>query len=426
MLIRNTLWSFSAQIVRLVTALLLIAVLDPAARGLQSLLILLPSLVAVLSMLGVGTATPVVLYRGADEARLLGTLVGLGLVTVGCVSALLVPLMPLMANYLSDPQRYTVGEREVAIGLLFFPPTLLGDYLRAFLAARRDLRRVALTQVAQAVSQLVFAVVLVVGFGAGPMGAVWATVASGWIGFLAAAQGARCYGSLRPRWSWSILRPLFSLGLRAHAGNIVQTFNYRLDALLVQGYLGQAAVGLYQTGVTLAEMVWYLPNAVSVALVPEIAATANRDATPRVVRHTLLLTVVSALALVLVAWPVLMFVRPAYSGAFLPMCILLIGVIALSVHKVVSGDLLGQGLPKYPTYTSAVALAVTIVGTIVLIPPYGIMGAAAASALAYTVQTLLLLWFYRRLTPVNWRELVLPRWEDAAYYQRLILRLRRG
>lgn len=426
MLIRNTLWSFASQIVRLVTALLLIAVLDPAARGLQSLLILLPSLIAVLSMLGVGTATPVVLYRGADEKRLLGTLVGLALVAIGCVGVLLVPLMPLMARYLSDPQRYVVGEREVAIGLVFFPPTLLGDYLRAFLAARRDLRRVALTQAAQAVSQLVFAVVLVVGLGAGPIGAVWATVASGWIGCFAAMQSARLYGSLRPRWSWSILRPMFQLGLRAHAGNIVQTFNYRLDALLVQGYSGQAAVGLYQTGVVLAEMVWYLPNAVSVALVPEIAATSKRDVTPHVVRHTLLLTVLSALCLIIVAWPMLMYVRPAYRGAFLPMCILLVGVVALSVHKVISGDLLGQGLPKYPTYTSTVALAVTIAGAVVLIPRYGIIGAATASALAYTLQTLLLLWFYRRSTPVNWRELFVPRREDARYYRGLIVRLRRG
>ncbi len=426
MLIRNTLWSFGSQILRLATALLLIAVLDPAARGLQSLLILLPSLIAVLSMLGVGTATPVVMYRGADEKRLLGTLVGLGLVTIGCVTLVLVPLVPLMAHYLSDPQRYVVTEREVVIGLLFFPPTLLGDYLRAYLAARRDLRRVAVTQAVQAVSQLVLAMVLVVGLGAGPMGAVWATVASGWIGCLAAAHGALFYGSLRPRLSWPILRPMFSLGLRAHAGNIVQTFNYRLDALLVQGYIGQAAVGLYQTGVTLAEIVWYLPNAVSVALLPEIAATANRDATPRVVRHTLMLTVLSSLGLVLVAWPTLMLVRPAYSGAFVPMCILLIGVIALSVHKVISGDMLGQGLPKYPTYTSAVALIITVVGDIVLIPRWGIIGAATASALAYTLQTLLLLWFYLRVTPVNWRELVVPCREDVAYYGRLLVRLRRG
>jgi O-antigen/teichoic acid export membrane protein len=219
---------------------------------------------------------------------------------------------------------------------------------------------------------------------------------------------------------------MLRLGLGAHVGNIVQTFNYRLDALLVQGYIGQAAVGLYQTGVMLAEMVLYLPNAVSAALVPEIASTSNGDVTIRVVRHTLLLTVLSSLGLILVAWPALMVLRPAYSGAFLPMGILLVGVISLSVHKVIAAQFLGQGLPKYPTYTSTVALFATIIGDVVLIPRWGIVGAATASSLAYTLQTLFLLWFYWRITPVKLRDLIVPRREDVAYYRQMIVRLRRG
>lgn len=407
MLIRNTAWSFGAQIVRLATTLLLIAVLDPAARGLQSLLILLPTLTAVLTMLGIGTATPVVMYRGADDERLLGTLMGLGLIVVCVVGIILVPLMPFLAHYLSDPHQYVVSTAEVAVGFLFFPPTLLGDYLRSFLSARRDLRAVAINQGIQAMSQLVLALVLVLGLGAGPIGAVWATVLSGWVGLVAAAFAVRSHGSLWPRFDRDVLHPLLSLGLRGHAGNIVQTFNYRLDALLVQGYLGQAAVGLYQTGVTLAEMVWYLPNAVSVALMPEIAATAKTDVTPRVARHTFALTLLAALGLIGVAWPVLTFIRPAYRGAFVPLCILLIGVAALSVHKVISSDLLGRGLPKYPLYTSSLALVVTIVADIVLIPRWGIIGAAWASTLAYTLQTLVLLVLYLRFGQVAWHELLI-------------------
>jgi stage V sporulation protein B len=420
MLLRNTFWSFGAQIVRLATALLLIALLDPAARGFQSLLVLVPTLLASLTLLGVMSATPVLLHRGVDQQRLLSNLLGLGLVVIGVLAVLLPPALPLLARFLSG--EYVVTTADVVIGLLLLPPMLLGDYLRALLLARRELRAVAVTQSATAIAQLIAALVLVLALGLGPGGALWAIVLGGWIGFAWTVRAVLPLGRLTPCLDGDVLRPLLGLGLRGHAGNVVQTFNYRLDALLVQGFLGQAAVGLYQTGVLLAEMIWYLPNAVSAALLPQIAATGDSSITPRVARHTLLLTTLGAIGLIAVAWPAMTLLRPAYLGAIAPMAILLLGVVALSLHKVVAGDLSGRGLPQYPSITSAVALVVTIVANLLLIPRFGITGAALASTIAYTTQTALLLRIYRRISGVGWRELIVPRRDDLRLYRRFVAR----
>lgn len=424
MLIRNTVWSFGAQFVRLATALVLIALLDPAARGVQSLLILLPTLLASLSLLGVSHATPVLLGRGIEQRRLLVNLVALGLIVVTVVMVGLIPLLPLAAHYLSGTYRVTTS--DVLIGMLLLPPTLLGDYLRALLSARRDLRQVAITQMVQAIAQLVVALVLVVGLRSGPMGAVWAAVLGAWLGFAWTVRAVWRIGSVWPSFDRDVLRPLLGLGLRGHVGNVVQTFNYRLDALLVQGFVGQAAVGWYQTGVLLAEMVWYLPNAVSAALLPQVAATNDGSATPRAVRHTLMLTCLAALALLALVWPGITLLRPAYLPALAPMAVLLIGVVALGVHKVLAGDLSGRGLPQYPSFTSTVALIVTISGDLLLIPRWGIVGAAWASTAAYTIQTLLLLRIYLRVAHVPWQTLLVPRREDWQLYRRLMLSGRSG
>lgn len=421
MLIRNVAWAFSAQVVRLLTALFLVAVLDPAARGLQSLLVLLPTLVGSLTLLGVGSATPVILHRGVDDRRLLANLLGLGLSVIAFVTVVLLPCLPLAAHFLSDPQRYMVSSADVLLGFLLLPPTLLGDYLRSLLTARNDLRQVAITQSVQAVTQLVLAVVLVLGLQSGPLGAVWGAVIGAWCGFVWTLRVVSPIGSLRPRLDHDVLRPLLGLGLRGHLGNIVQTFNYRLDALLVQGFQGQAAVGLYQTGVMLAEMVWYLPNAVGAALLPQIAATGETRTTAGAARHTLLLTTVGALALAGIAWPGFAFFRPAYLPTVAPMIVLLIGVVALSIHKVLASDLSGRGLPQYPTITSTVALCCTIGGDLLLIPRWGILGAAWTSTVAYFVQTLLLLLFYMRVTDVPLRVLLVPQRSDLVVYRRLAL-----
>jgi O-antigen/teichoic acid export membrane protein len=241
---------------------------------------------------------------------------------------------------------------------------------------------------------------------------VWAVVIGGWIGFGATISYLRPLGSWRPRLDREVLRPLLHLGLRGHAGNVVQTFNYRLDVLLLQGFLGQAAVGLYNVGTLLAEVIWYLPNAVSSALLPHVAATNDRDQTPRVARWTLLLTAIGSVGLLLIAWPALAWFRPQYLPAVTPMAVLLLGVVALGVHKVLASDLSGRGMPQYPSITSAVALVITIVANLLLIPIFGIVGAALASTLAYTTQTLLLIVIYTRQTGSRPRDLLLPRPAD--------------
>jgi Na+-driven multidrug efflux pump len=104
------------------------------------------------------------------------------------------------------------------------------------------------------------------------------------------------------------------------------------------------------------------------------------------------------------------------------MAVLLAGVVALSVHKVLASDLSGRGWPHYPSLTSALALIVTIGGDLLLIPRLGIVGAALASTLAYGVQTIVLLVIYTRVTRTRWQELLIPRRDDVRFFRHLVLR----
>ena len=70
---------------------------------------------------------------------------------------------------------------------------------------------------------------------------------------------------------------------------------------------------------------------------------------------------------------------PAFGPAMVPLLVLLPGVVALSGANVVGSYLRGIGRPGMPSLVSLVALAVNIVANLVLIPRFGIVGAAAAS-----------------------------------------------
>lgn len=183
---------------------------------------------------------------------------------------------------------------------------------------------------------------------------------------------------------------------------MLQFFNYRLDAFIVNVFLGAAAVGIYGAAVSLAEMLWYLPNAVSFVIFPKAAAATAEEMnrfTPRVFRLTLALTAAGAVALALLGGLLIRLIYgPAFAAAYLPLLVLLPGVVLLGGGKVLSNEMAGRGLVHYNSIISGLALILTVALDLLLIPRLGLSGAALASTAAYTVTFFIALLFYRSVS----------------------------
>jgi len=94
----------------------------------------------------------------------------------------------------------------------------------------------------------------------------------------------------------------------------------------------------------------------------------------------------------------------AFLGAYVPMLVLLPGVILLGLAKILFADILGRGYPQYSSIISGSSLVITIVLDLTLIPRMGITGAALASSVAYTfhfVQAIVLYAIIRRRPALN-------------------------
>ena len=166
--------------------------------------------------------------------------------------------------------------------------------------------------------------------------------------------------SVRPILNPGLLKESVSLGFRAYLGNVVQFFNYRLDMFMVNYLVGVTNVGLYSVAVTIAELLWYVPQSVATILFPRTAATGAEEArlfTPKVCRNTFLITLLAALGLSVVGKPLIIFIYgEAYAPSVIPLRLLMPGVVALSISKVLCGDLAGRGLLQYGAYSSAISL----------------------------------------------------------------------
>jgi len=286
------------------------------------------------------------------------------------------------------------------ISILEFPFRLL---IGGFCGILRGLQRITLVNgvtLADGLVTLLLTVLLVIVVPMGPAGALLASLGAVlvntiWVSILVRRFGGRLF----PRWRRPVLAATLSYGLRGYVANVLTFFNYRLDMLLVNRFLGPGGVGVYSVSVRLAELLWYLPNAISFVLFPKAAATRASEMnafTPRVLRATLALTGIGAVVLAVVGRPLIVGIYSStFVSAYLPLLLLLPGIVLLGGGKVLTNEVAGRGFPHYNSLASALGLVFTVVFDLTLIPRWGVAGASVASTVAYGATFAASIFFYR-------------------------------
>ena len=237
--------------------------------------------------------------------------------------------------------------------------------------------------------------------------------------FLVGVEKMKFQGALHPR--WHILWDQIRYGAQGQIANLAQLFNYRLDQFLVAAFVSRAGVGHYTVAVGLSESVWWLSSAVALVLMPRLTEMDRERAaemTPLACRNTLLASVIAAIALIIIS-PVAIDVLFGndFSSAQTPLILLMPGIIAACATRVLGSYLFSQGRIIYNTYATFIALGLTIVLDLALIPSAGVNGAAIASSIAYIASLAATLYWYRKVSGGSIVDALVVRPADAEYYR---------
>ncbi len=81
--------------------------------------------------------------------------------------------------------------------------------------------------------------------------------------------------------------------------------------------------------------------------------------------------------------------------------ILIAGLLVGSVYRPFAGILLQAGRPGLRTLLVVVLLLTNIIGNLLLIPHFGMNGAAAATATAFALESVLIVFFTRRFLDIH-------------------------
>jgi O-antigen/teichoic acid export membrane protein len=412
----------SAAVLSLVNVLITARALGPGGRGELAFLTTIAMLTATLATLGIEEANANLAGSEPRSRRALATnSLVLSLLLGGLASAVLLGLIAVFPAIAGES-----SSNLLRVSLAVIPVLVLQAALLFLIRADYGF---ALTNVAALVGPVLTVAVNGTLAAAGRLTVetalgVWVTAQVLATGLLVwyVARRLQGFGRPEPR----LARRSIGFGLKAHTGRVMKTGNYRLDQWLLGAIAGPHELGLYSVAVAWSEAVFYLPEAVGMVMRPDLvrgsrAQAARQGATA--FRIAVILTLPVVLFLV-VAAPILCVTvfGDEFAGSVDALRILAPGAFGIVALKLLANALTAQNKPMLGNAAIAVAFATTIVLDLVLIPPYGGLGAAIASTLAYTAGGLAVAVIFTRSLHARLLELV-PRRGDVGY---VVTRLRAG
>lgn len=374
---------------------------------------------ALLASGGLNISTIYFLRRRSSETpRLVGAFAALAIAS--CVLAFVLGLAS--APIVFGPVLGAANWPLVAAAGILGASVIGYEFLGALMLAMDEPRRFVMLEVVRGWGSLAWAAVLLALLRA-DVGLVLGLAG----GFASAAllgiRGAAARAPLRPRFDGRVAREALSFGARGQVGNVLQFLGVRLDLLIVPALLDLDQAGLYYVAVRVSDLVGQAATASASFLFPHVAGQSDHHdtaMTERVTRVTLVVTLAAAVVVAAGALPLVeLAFGTAYAEATPALLVMLMAVVPLSIGRLISADLKGRGRPGTVSLAAVVAVIATVVLDLALIPGFGIVGAAIASLVAYSLMAAALLYTYRVATGATLTFLV-PGAEDLRDLRTLV------
>lgn len=413
----------------------------PARHGAAGIAASFPFILGAIANLGLATALVYFVRRGRYTAQVaFETSMGVALAWGGTVAVLaavvtLYLLPAIDAAWTFDPM--VVLPICAAVPLL-----LVASYANSTQLATEQIRGYGVVHVVTSAAFLPAFFLCFFGFGGDTekghvaLGVSWGRLASTALVAGMALWLVRSVVKLRVQVHRGYLDEALRYGWKANLTSALTYLNHRIDLYVLGAVvlattlaggasdvdakdLSMTQVAFYSMAVTWAELVWHFPEAMRDLFFSKVAGSSHEQArqlTPVLSRLGLLLSLVGALAVVLVLDPAMATVTwlargssdrwfaewsPHVSQA---LWLLVPGTAAYTVSKVLQADLAARNHLQTCVNAQVVVLVVMLVCDLLWIPGHGASGAAAASTVAYVFGTAYALYAYGRQTGIApWR-----------------------
>ena len=405
----------------LATGVITARLLGPHDRGLFTVLLLMPQTLVNFAKMGVAQANVYYIRRrGASVSTVASNSLVLSLI----VSVILVAVCWLARPWVLDP--FTKGARGtlVIVALSAIPFVMIESYFLSILQAVENFRAYNLQSIYKAIfSFLTIAVALLA-----LNGRLWAALFSQLLVTIGAniwlLYQVRQLAPFGLKWDGGLGRGMLEFGVKSYFQTLAAHLHYRIDVYLIAYFLDPAQVAFYSIAVNITNPILQIPDAVGTVIFPKLAGSSDADAHARTAvtcRHTLFTTILAALFYAGIGSQALtIFYGDRYAPAIRPMILMLPGIIMISLYQILTRNFTSRNRQQVNIVAAGIALGVNFTLNVILIPRFGISGAAVSTAISYTLAALLLLFVFVRESGGSLLGTIMIRSTDLASYPRMI------
>ena len=189
---------------------------------------------------------------------------------------------------------------------------------------------------------------------------------------------------------------------KVHIGSLLTEVEYRLDIFILLFFLNATAVGIYSIGVTIAQILWYVSNSVNTVLFPYLTSTSKKNVdffTVRVLKYNFFINIFILFGLIIIGFPLVnLLYGTMFSEAYFVFLVLSPGLLSDTIARSLAAWLKGTNRTLTLSKISSVSLVVNILFCIILIPYWGVYGAAISSVISYTLRAVLLIKIFCKIS----------------------------
>ncbi|MGI8426018.1 MAG: oligosaccharide flippase family protein [Actinomycetota bacterium] len=427
--LKSVSWNVAGQLAGALTGVLISVVLahglGPSGRGVYALATVASAMVVLAINLGLGQAAIYYMGQGAYALPLIaGNLFSMSWIIGVPVAVLIVLGVPTLAPRL--PPELPIA---LVYAVIMLTPVALGRlYVGHLFAGLQDFKKYNIVLIVEQGARLFL------------LSAVWLAG-----GGLAAAVGSYAVSTVLAAtcgWYWArrevgrfqlkpqhqVMARLASFGVRSYSTVLLAYLNRRFDMFLVGFFLDSTAVGVYAVAVSLSELVRQIPNALTLVLFSRVAELPAEDATKLtglVARVTISVVTMAALVILVIAH---CFIAGLFGVEFVTasraLQLLMPGIVISSLANIVYSDIAGRGKPEIGLYATIAGFGTMLAADLVLIPSWGIDGAALASTIAYTVYAIIIVGAYLAISREKLRHLLWITADDLSTFRLVVSRFR--